>query len=201
MMKKIKQKINKLYRNRAWITKKTFILGLFIPLVIIFFVGAYFTVSNSNIFGFASLAASKDTKLNNSNNFQEVNMELTYAGYSPNVLNIKKGIPVRWNINVKQMTGCTDSIMIESLGIKKDLQVGNNVIEFTPPDDVDEIKFSCWMRMVWGKFVVTDSGANTSELTPTQNKRSLSASGSCNGGCGSPTCGASRGGGCGCGSR
>lgn len=86
--------------------------------------------------------------------FQVVNMDLTYAGYSPNVLYIKKGIPVRWVINVKQMSGCTNAIMIEPLGIKKDLVMGENIIEFVPPTTMSEIKFSCWMRMVWGKFVV-----------------------------------------------
>jgi len=88
--------------------------------------------------------------------FQEINMDLTYSGYSPNVLYFKKDIPVRWIINVKQMTGCTNAIMIESLGIKKDLKIGKNIIEFIPPKNIKEIKFSCWMRMVWGKFVVID---------------------------------------------
>ncbi|MDD5071430.1 MAG: sulfite exporter TauE/SafE family protein [Patescibacteria group bacterium] len=91
--------------------------------------------------------------------YQTARMELTYSGYKPNVLYIKKGAPVRWVIEVKQMSGCTDAIMIESLGIKKDLQYGENIIEFTPPDNVSEIKFSCWMRMVWGKFIIMDKNA------------------------------------------
>jgi plastocyanin domain-containing protein len=201
MIKKIKKNISNFYRDKVRGAKKSFLLGLFIPLTIIMFVGIYFTVTNFSGFGFVSLAASKDIEINSNDAFQEVNMDLSYAGYSPNVLNIKKGIPVRWNINVKQMTGCTNSIMIESLGIKKDLQIGNNVIEFTPPDDVDEIKFSCWMRMVWGKFVVADDSVNKSRSKPVQNTSSLQTNGGCNGNCGSPTCGASRGGGCGCGSR
>lgn len=89
--------------------------------------------------------------------YQVVNMDLTYFGYKPNVLYIKAGAPVRWIINVKEMTGCTNSIMIESLGIKKDLVYGENIIEFTPPAGVSEIKFSCWMRMVWGKFVIQET--------------------------------------------
>ncbi|MFH0892241.1 MAG: sulfite exporter TauE/SafE family protein [Candidatus Falkowbacteria bacterium] len=95
--------------------------------------------------------------------YQTINMDLTYSGYSPNVLYIKPGLPVRWVINVKQMTGCTDAIMIESLAIKKDLVYGENIIEFTPPTGVKEIKFSCWMRMVWGKFIVTDEGIGSDQ--------------------------------------
>ncbi len=87
-------------------------------------------------------------------NYQVINMDLTYMGYQPNVLYIKKNIPVRWVINVKQMSGCTNAIMIEELGIKQDLHYGENIIEFTPTK-AGELKFSCWMRMVWGKFVVS----------------------------------------------
>jgi len=92
--------------------------------------------------------------------YQTVKMEVSYLGYKPNTLYIKKGVPVRWVINVKQLSGCTSAIMIESLGIKRDLQLGENIIEFTPPAGVSEIKFSCGMRMIWGKFVVTDKDIN-----------------------------------------
>jgi len=34
--------------------------------------------------------------------------------------------------------------------------LGENIIDFTPPAGVKEIKFSCGMRMIWGKFVITD---------------------------------------------
>lgn len=87
---------------------------------------------------------------------QEIEMTLGYYGYEPSTLHIKRGIPVRWKINVTAMSGCTNSIMIESLGIKKNLQKGMNIIEFTPPNNVNQIDFSCWMKMVWGKFIVTD---------------------------------------------
>jgi sulfite exporter TauE/SafE/copper chaperone CopZ len=91
--------------------------------------------------------------------YQTVEMDLTYQGYVPNVLYIKKDVPVRWIINVKQMSGCTNAIQIEALGIQKNLQYGENVIEFTPPTGIKEIKFSCGMRMVWGKFVVLDEAS------------------------------------------
>ena len=87
---------------------------------------------------------------------QIIKMELDYYGYQPNTLYIKRGIPVRWEINVTAISGCTNSIMIESLGIKKDLKKGLNIIGFTPPENVDQIDFSCWMKMVWGKFIITD---------------------------------------------
>jgi hypothetical protein len=87
---------------------------------------------------------------------QTVKMDLTYSGYVPNVLYAKKGVPVRWVIDVKQMSGCTSSILMEKFGIRKNLQKGENIIEFTPTE-AGEIPFSCGMKMVWGKFIITDN--------------------------------------------
>ncbi|MFZ5364182.1 MAG: sulfite exporter TauE/SafE family protein [Patescibacteria group bacterium] len=88
--------------------------------------------------------------------YQTIKMDLTYRGYVPNVLYVKKDVPVRWIINVKQMSGCTDAILLERFGIRKDLKYGENVVEFTPTE-AGEIPFSCWMKMVWGKFIVIDN--------------------------------------------
>jgi len=129
--------------------------------------------------------------------YQTVRMELSYRGYNPNVLYVKKGIPVRWIIDVKQMSGCTDEIHMDKFNIKKPLQVGENVIEFTPTE-VGEIKFSCWMKMVWGKFIVTEGDVN-----PTQQQLKVEAANLPSGGCkGDGSCGggcaAAKAGGCGC---
>ncbi len=121
--------------------------------------------------------------------FQTVNMDLTYSGYVPNVLYIKAGVPVRWIINVKQMSGCTSAILIDSLGISKNLQYGENTIEFTPPAGVKDIKFSCGMRMVWGRFIVTENGQAASQGPTAESLAPLPQGGGCGAG----------GGGCGCG--
>lgn len=87
--------------------------------------------------------------------YQTVKIDLTYRGYSPDVLFVKKDIPVHWIINVRQMTGCTDEIIMPEYNIRKRLEYGENIIEFVPKK-LGDIKFSCWMQMVWGKFVVTE---------------------------------------------
>lgn len=86
--------------------------------------------------------------------YQTVKMDLTYRGYAPNILYVQVNVPVRWVIDVKQMSGCMNEILVEKLGISKELQYGENIIEFTPRE-AGEIKFSCGMKMVWGKFIVT----------------------------------------------
>lgn len=168
--------------------------------VLIIFLGILMANRGLANFGYGFTGISKANEIigGNKQAYQEVKMDLTYTGYNPNTLYIKPGIPVRWIINVKQMTGCTDAIMIESLNIKKDLSIGENIIEFTPPEGVKEIKFSCWMRMVWGKFIITDNNNNTTNNNNT-NTLNTSKNNVCGGSCGSATCGSSQGGGCGCG--
>ncbi|MBD3247721.1 hypothetical protein GF382_00330 [Candidatus Falkowbacteria bacterium] len=166
--------------------------------ILVIILGLFMGMRGLSNFGIGFSKNEADILVEGSEEFQEVRMDLTYLGYEPNVLYIKPNTPVRWIINVKQMTGCTDAIMIESLGIEKDLVKGENIIEFDLPKGVSEIKFSCWMRMVWGKFVILQGG---------QGKKEVNASGSdiqqggCGGNCGSNTCAAARGLPCGCGSR
>ncbi|MFH1841542.1 MAG: sulfite exporter TauE/SafE family protein [Candidatus Nealsonbacteria bacterium] len=128
--------------------------------------------------------------------YQVVKMDLTYRGYSPNVLFVKKDIPVRWVINVQQMTGCTDEIIMPDYNIRKKLEYGENIIEFVP-EKLGDIKFSCWMQMVWGKFVVTEGDINPEQQKLELEKTNLpqgtcGGGGSCGGSCGVPTCGCSR---------
>lgn len=84
---------------------------------------------------------------------QTVEMRVTYQGFQPSVLTVKKGVPVRWIIKGDQVTSCTNKIIVPSLNISKNIVSGDNVIEFTPTQ-AGEIPFSCWMGMVRGKFIV-----------------------------------------------
>ncbi|MDP2924806.1 MAG: sulfite exporter TauE/SafE family protein [Nanoarchaeota archaeon] len=120
------------------------------------------------------------------NGVQEVNMDVSGSGYSPNSFVIKKGVPVKWNVNVKQLTGCNQELVLNKYGIDKNLKQGLNVIEFTP-DKEGTITFSCGMGMLKGSFIVTESGTASQEqvkaATPPKGMQ----------------CGGSSGGGCGCG--
>ena len=80
-------------------------------------------------------------------------MHVTTQGFEPNVLKLKKGVPVRWVIKGDNITGCTSKIIVPSLNISQPLVSGDNIVEFTP-QKAGEIPFSCWMGMVRGKFIV-----------------------------------------------
>jgi sulfite exporter TauE/SafE len=87
---------------------------------------------------------------------QTVEMTVGYSGYQPNVIYIKKGVPVHWIIHHPRPTGCTDAIILYngSNQVYRDLASGDTIIDFTPVAGATEIKFSCGMKMVWGKFII-----------------------------------------------
>jgi sulfite exporter TauE/SafE/copper chaperone CopZ len=87
---------------------------------------------------------------------QILKMEAGASGYTPNVLFVQKGVPVKWIINGTQITSCNGQIVIPSMNKQLDLKPGENVIEFTPTG-TDDITFSCWMGMLNGVIKVVDN--------------------------------------------
>lgn len=89
------------------------------------------------------------------NGKQYLTMEQGGIGYNPNEFTIKKGIPFVWNINSTNSYTCASSLVVPSLGIRKNLVSGNNVITFTPTK-TGRIAFSCSMGMFRGSITVID---------------------------------------------
>lgn len=118
--------------------------------------------------------------------YQVIKMDVVASGYFPNSFVLKKDVPVRWVINGKELTGCNNAIQVPKLDLVFNLKKGEQIIEFTPTE-TGVISWSCWMGMIPGTFVVTDSG----EATETQVQAATpKAAGSCGmnggggGGCG-----------------
>jgi sulfite exporter TauE/SafE len=117
-----------------------------------------------------------------SGDYQVINMEVDRYGWTPDTFTLKKGVPVKWNIDVKELTGCNNEIVVRDYDIAAKLESGMNVVEFTP-DEFGTVRWSCWMGMIPGVFVVTDDGV----ATETQLKEAsdvASSGGTCGGGCG-----------------
>jgi len=89
------------------------------------------------------------------NNVQIVKMTQKANGYFPNKFTIKKGIPVKWVITSETPNSCAASLVSSQLKVRKMLETGENIIEFTP-DKVGAIKFSCSMGMYTGLFNVVE---------------------------------------------
>jgi heme/copper-type cytochrome/quinol oxidase subunit 2 len=84
---------------------------------------------------------------------QRIEMHVTYSGFEPAVLHVKKGAPVTFAVFGDQVSGCTNRIIIPSLNISMDVGPGENDITFTPTA-TGRIPYSCWMGMVRGTIIV-----------------------------------------------
>jgi sulfite exporter TauE/SafE/copper chaperone CopZ len=87
------------------------------------------------------------------NGVQIVKMRQVANGYVPQVFNIKRDIPVKWIITSESSYTCAASLVVPKLGIRKYLEPGENIIEFTPKDS-GRLGFSCSMGMYSGSFNV-----------------------------------------------
>lgn len=89
-------------------------------------------------------------------NYQVVKINLDYDNYKD--ILVQKDIPVKLIINVEKdkLTGCNNQILINKFGIKKDLQEGENIIEFTP-SKLENYTYTCWMNMIKNNIKVIDN--------------------------------------------
>ncbi|MGB9678305.1 MAG: sulfite exporter TauE/SafE family protein, partial [Candidatus Ratteibacteria bacterium] len=138
--------------------KNLSIFNKVIGLIILTF--AIFTLNSGlSLINFESITSSNLSNLQtenslseNVNDYQVVYMHVKYSGFEPNVIRIKKGVPVKWVIYSDEVTGCTNRIIVPSLNISKNISSYETIITFTPKEK-GVILFSCWMGMVRGKFI------------------------------------------------
>lgn len=76
------------------------------------------------------------------------------GGYSPDVIVVKQGVPVRLNFYRDEISSCSEQVVFGDFGIAKDLPAFKTTpIEFTP-DKTGEFTFACGMNMLRGKLIV-----------------------------------------------
>lgn len=87
------------------------------------------------------------------NDVQVVNSEVESGSYP--VITVKQGVPVKWILNVKDgnLNGCNNKMLLPKYKIEKSLQLGENIIEFTPTENGSFV-YTCWMGMISGKIIV-----------------------------------------------
>jgi len=95
----------------------------------------------------------KQNQVELTNGTQIVRMAENNYGYSPNKFTIQKDVPVKWIIDAQAPYSCASSLIVPKLNIRKNLVLGENVIEFTPKE-AGRITFSCGMGMYNGVFNV-----------------------------------------------
>lgn len=84
---------------------------------------------------------------------QEVKI-IVEGGYSPDVIVVKKGVPVRLSFYRDETADCSDTIVFGDFKIRKPLPAfKTTAIEFTPEKE-GEYVFTCGMGMMRGKLIV-----------------------------------------------
>ncbi|MDD2759088.1 MAG: sulfite exporter TauE/SafE family protein [Methylomonas sp.] len=91
----------------------------------------------------------------NCENEQTIHMDVLKSRFSPNKFTLRKGIPVKWAINVKELNECNNQIVVREYGLEIKLHSGLQVIEFTP-NEAGVVPWSCWMGMIPGTFIVVE---------------------------------------------
>jgi len=115
------------------------VVGLFL----IFLVNWYFLFSRRRI----APAVSEENKL------QEVTIRVK-GGYEPDVIVVKKGIPVRLNFYRDETADCSEVVIIGEFNIRKPLPAFKTTsIEFTPKRQ-GEYTFSCERVRLRGRLIV-----------------------------------------------
>lgn len=96
-----------------------------------------------------------NTKLNVSTQGSvKIKMEVTETGYSPNVIRVKKGVPVEIEFHNQLSNSCLSTFQLPSFNINNfSLNTGITNLTFTP-DKTGEYTFSCGMNMYKGTVIV-----------------------------------------------
>ena len=88
-----------------------------------------------------------------SSGYQEA-MILVKGGYTPDVLVVQHGKPVRFNFRREETAACSEMVIFNEFGKSAHLPTGETVpIEFLP-EKPGEYEFTCQMGMLRGKLIV-----------------------------------------------
>jgi plastocyanin len=84
----------------------------------------------------------------------KIDMMVTPTGYSPNVIKVKKGVPVELNITNPGDNSCFSTFMMPDFNLNNvNLKAGTTNLTFTP-DKEGEYTFTCGMKMFKGTVIV-----------------------------------------------
>lgn len=123
---------------------------------------AFFNIANGyNLLSLGSPKSAPATVVDTSKlETQEVRMVEDDNGYSPSVIKIRPNTKIRLVIDAKAPFSCASQFTIPSVGVRKQLEAGENVIEFVSPAS-GTVRFSCSMGMYTGKFVMEGESGST----------------------------------------
>ena len=90
-----------------------------------------------------------------SGGYQE-QMVLVKGGYTPDIIVVERGKPVRLNFVRQESASCSEMVLLPAFNKNANLPEGETVaVEFLPKE-AGEYEFQCQMGMLRGKLIVED---------------------------------------------
>ena len=87
---------------------------------------------------------------------------LVRGGYSPAVLRVERGVPVRIVFAREESAGCSEELVMPAFGIRRFLPPHERTtIEFTP-QEAGRFEFTCGMGMLRGAILVEEGSGEGS---------------------------------------
>lgn len=134
------------------LSKMTYVVGIIVVALGFLNLSNAATLLGFSVFG--SLESGTDVSTAIIDGRQFITMEVSAIGYAPDVLTVKKGIPVDWQIYGGDQLGCASTLVMSAFDVQEAIRPGENQIAFTPTK-VGSFPFSCSMGMVKGTMIVT----------------------------------------------
>jgi len=88
-----------------------------------------------------------------SSGYQEA-MVLVKGGYTPDIIIVEKGKPVRLNFVRTESASCSEMVIFPDFNKSAHLPEGETVSVELMPDKAGEFEFQCQMGMLRGKLIV-----------------------------------------------
>jgi Cu+-exporting ATPase len=76
------------------------------------------------------------------------------GGFSPDIIRVRQGTPVRLTFNRKESGDCTSRVVFADFGVSRALPAFAKTTVELPPGSAGEYGFSCGMNMVHGRLIV-----------------------------------------------
>ena len=81
-------------------------------------------------------------------------VRVTSAGFEPNTIQAKAGQPLKLAFYRPDAANCARAVVFPSVGIRKDLPVGQTVEVDITPSKTGPLSFECGMKMFKGTLIV-----------------------------------------------
>ncbi len=146
---------------QAWFSRVAAVLLIIMAIVTLNgglgLMGSIYTLQNfyeAATFSWSSSPKVAGAQASEKSGVQEIAIQVSSSGYTPNNITLKKGIPTRLVLTTNGTGGCLRNFTIPSLRLSKLLpQAGTETLEFTPTKQ-GPLVFTCSMGMYTGTFNV-----------------------------------------------